>query len=195
MRLIAIVALAGAVLVAPVGAQTTPAPGAATDFNSKLINAPTAPWGIYGPGQTSKYDDKGGPQNYPATRVTVTVAGKNAWDAGAVTPLTKPIAKGDLIFVAVYLRAPMLKDGEATVLPFIGVTGATPPYDNVLMGDARISNQWKQYYAVGRAPRDFAAGAAQATVHLASEPHVIDVGPIRVFDLGPDADPSRLPHN
>ncbi|MBN8807839.1 MAG: hypothetical protein J0I47_06340 [Sphingomonas sp.] len=183
---------------AAVAAQTQPpAPAAAprADPNSKLVNFPTAPWVTYGPDQVSKYDDKGGPQGYPMTRVTVSAAGKNAWDAGGNAPLSKALAAGDVVFVAVYLRAPQLKDGETATLPFIGVNGATPPYETIAAGSATITNQWKQYYAVGKAPRAFPAGGAQAAIHLAGEKHVIDLGPIRVFDFGPNADMTRLPHN
>jgi hypothetical protein len=194
MRGLIVLGAWGAFAVAPIGAQTT-APPPATDINSKLVNAPTVAWSIYGPGQTNSYDDKGGPQGYPVTRVTVTAIGKNAWDAGAIAPLTKPVQAGDVIFVAMFLRAPMLKDGETAALPFIGVTGAQPPYENLATGSATIGNQWKQYFAVGKAPHGFAAGGAQAAVHLAGAKGVVDLGPIRVFDLGLDVDPATLPHN
>lgn len=187
-------AIAASVVVAPIVAQTARLP-AVGDLNSKLVNAPSAPWSIYGPGQNNSYDDKGGPQGYPVTHVVVSKVGANPWDAGALAPLIKPVKAGDVIFVAVFLRAPKLADGTTTALPFIGVTGAQPPYENLAAGSATIGNQWKQYFAVGKAPHDFAAGGAQAAIHLASASHAIDVGPVRVFDFGPDADPSKLPHN
>lgn len=177
---------------APLVAQTTTP---ATDLNSKLVNAPSAAWSVYGPDQQNSYDDKGGPQGYPVTHVVVKKAGANAWDVGAIAPLVKPVSAGDVIFVAVYLKAPKLADGATADLPFIGVTGAQPPYDTLASGSAAITNQWKQYFAVGKAPHDFAAGGAQAAIHLASAAHAVDVGPIRVFDLGANADPAKLPHN
>lgn len=175
------------------GAQTTP-PAAPASANDRLVNIPGTPWQLYGPGQTGKVDDKGGPQGYPLTQVTVTAVGKNPWDAGANAPLTKPIAAGDLVFVAAYLRAPKLPDGATVTLPVV-VTGATPPYDLVATGAVAVGREWKQVYAVGKAPHAFAAGAAQVGVHLAGAKGVIDLGPARVFDFGPDADPARLPHN
>jgi hypothetical protein len=193
-----IAALLGGAVATGLGAQTppaTPAPAAQADPNSKLVNVPGTPWNVYGPGQTNSYDDKGGPSGYPDTNVKVTQVGANAWDVGAISPLSKPVAAGDVVFVAVYLRAPELKDGETTTLPFIGVTGSSAPYENLATGSALVTNQWKQYYAVGRAPRDFAVGGAQAALHLASEKHVIDLGPVRVFDFGPNQDIARLPHN
>src|SRR4051794_37788950 len=84
----------------PAAAQTTPpaaaapaapAAHAASDLASKLINVPGTTWTVYGPGQTNKRLETGGPQNYPAVHVAVTQKGKNAWDVGAVSPVAKPI--------------------------------------------------------------------------------------------------------
>lgn len=186
-----------ALAAVPVLAQTAspPAAPASAGLNDKMINNPLAPWNVYGPNQTSKVLDRDGPKNYPATRVTVSAKGANAWDAGSTMPIPKPIAAGDVIFIAVYLRAPNAQDGETVAMPFLGLTGSTPPYTNVASDRAAITNQWAQYYAVGTAGQVFPAGGTQATVHLAGDKHVIDIGPIRVFDLGPGADTSRLPRN
>lgn len=175
----------------------SPQPPAAAQggLNDKLINNPLAPWNAYGPNQTSKLLDTEGPKGYPATRVTITKKGANAWDAGVGVPLPKAITAGDVIYLAIYLRAPNLKDGETVTMPFYGVGGPAPSYATIVTDHATITNQWAQYYAVGTANDSFAAGTTQATVHLAGEKQVIDVGPIRVFNLGKGFDTSRLPHN
>jgi hypothetical protein len=178
-------------------AQTAapPAPPAANDLASKLINVPDTNWTVYGPGQTSKRLEKDGPKGYPAIRVSVTRKGKNAWDAGAVSPIPKAIGVGDVLFVAVYLRAPEAKDGETIPLPFIGLTGATAPYPTIASDHVAVTNQWKRFFASGKAAQAFAAGGAQASIHLAGDTHVVDLGPILVYDLGPDFNPARLPKN
>lgn len=172
-----------------------PAPAAGGGLNAKMINNPIAPWNAYGVNQKSVVLDRDGPQGYPATRVTITAKGANAWDAGVVMPVPKEIAAGDVIYIAVFLRAPDAKDGETVPMPFLGVTGATPPYTALATDHAAITNQWAQYYAVGTARQAYPAGGAQATVHLAGDKQVIDVGPVRVFDLGPGFDTARLPRN
>ena len=177
-------------------APTTPAPAAAGGgLNDRMINNPAATWNVYGTNQTSVVLDHDGPKGYPATRVTISAKGANAWDAGVVMQIPRAIPAGHVVFIAVYLRAPEAKPGESVAMPFIGMTGAAPPYDNVMSDHAAITSQWAQYYAVGRATQAFPAGGTQATVHLAGDKHVIDVGPIRVFDLGPDYDTTRLPRN
>jgi hypothetical protein len=80
-------------------------------------------------------------------------------------------------------------------MPFYGVGGPAPSYATIVTDHAAITNQWAQYYAVGTANGSFAAGTTQATVHLAGEKQVIDVGPIRIFNLGKGFDASRLPRN
>jgi hypothetical protein len=149
---------------------------------------------VYGPDQTSKLLPTAGPQNYPAYEVTVTKVGRNAWDDGAVSVIQKPINAGDVILIALYIREPSLADGQTETLPLIGATGAKAPYVGIASASATITNQWKLYFASGTSPQAFSAAGAQVTVHLASARHVIQVGPARVYDLGPDFDVSRLPH-
>ncbi len=188
-------------LAAPAFGQTAPAaPPAATvghsvDLNSKLINIPDSNWSVYGTDQTSVRNEKGGPQGYPAIRVTVTRAGKDAWDDGAVSIVPKPVAAGDVILVAMHLRAPTLADGQSLELPLIGATGAAPPYPGVAQAPVRLTNQWKLYFAAGTASQAFAANGIQATLHLGGAAQVIELGPVRVYDLGPGFDLKRLPHN
>ena len=165
------------------------------DLNSKLINLPDSNWTIYGPGQTSTRLEKGGPKGYPAYQVTVTQIGKNAWDAGAVSIVPKPVHAGDVILVAVYLRAPQLDGNSTEDLPLVGATGASPPYAAVAGAPAKVTNQWQVFFASGTAPQDFPANGVQATVHLASNRHVIELGPVKVYDFGSGFDVRRLPHN
>jgi hypothetical protein len=182
---------------APSAAQPPAAPAApsANDISSKLINIPGTSWNVYGPNQSAKMLDKDGPKGYPALRATISKAGKNAWDAGAVSVVPKPVGAGDALLLVVYLRAPELKDGETLALPLIGATGASAPYPAIAGEKVVLTNQWKQYFASGKAPQAFPANGVQATVHLAGARQVIDLGPLRVYDFGPDFDLKRLPHN
>lgn len=209
IRIAVDVVLVALLAATPLGAQTTtPPPAPATpaapaapatpakpSLADRLINVPGAAWSVYGPNQTTQQLEKEGPQGYPATRVTVAAKGANAWDVGASSPIAKPIAAGDVVFVVAYLRAPSLKDGETTPVPMVGAQRATAPYEAIATGNANVTNQWKQYYGVGKAPAAYPAGGANVAVHLSADKHVVDLGPVRVFDLGPDFDANRLPKN
>lgn len=176
-------------------AAPAPAAPASSSLASKQINASTTNWTVYGNGQTNKRLETDGPKGYPCIRVTVAQKGTNPWDAGAVSPVEKAIGANDTILIAIYLRAPNAKDGETMPLPFIGLSGASSPYPTLVSGPLSITNQWKQYFVGGRAAQAAAAGGAQVSIHLAGDAHVIDFGPVRVFDFGPDVDPARLPKN
>jgi hypothetical protein len=76
------------------------------------------------PLRNSKLGTTQGVPGDQAMRVDVTAKGANLWDVGALSRIQKPIASGDAILVAVYLRAPKLKDGETTAIPFMGATEA-----------------------------------------------------------------------
>jgi hypothetical protein len=93
-----------------------------------------------------------------------------------------------------YLRNPELADGQSETLPLIGATGASAPYPAIAGAPAKLTNQWQVYFASGKSPQAFAANGAQVTVHLGSAKHIIQLGPVKVYDLGSDFDMRRLPH-
>jgi hypothetical protein len=186
-------AIAGAVAT-PVAAQTVD-PLQSETLVRKVINDPGTAWTFYGSGLTSKSvkdpDIPGG----EAVRVTVGQKGANPWDNGALYAVTKPIKTGDVIFFAVYMRAPELKSGETTAMPTMGVTQQDSPYAPIAVSDVRISNQWGVYYAAAKATVGYPRGQARVSVQLASNKQVIDLGPVFVLNLGPNYDISTLPHN
>ena len=191
MRHILTAAIAAAIctMAGPGQAQTatpTPAPSDSGNILDKAVNIPSANWAIYGANQTNKRMTEAG-SGVPGdqfVRATVTAKGANAWDAGASSPIQKPIAAGDTILVAIWLRAPQLKDGETMPLPYIGANGAAPPYDGLVNANVTIGKAWKLYYASGKAGKNFAGGTLNVAVHLASDKHVIDLGPVFVLDFG-----------
>lgn len=196
LAIFAIAVFAASAASAQTAPAAAPAPSAAGKLADKLINQPlTATWNVFGTTQTNEVMPTGGPQNYPTTRVTVSAKGANPWDAGAVSQLSKSVAGGDVLLVAVYLRAPLLKVGETTPITYLGLSEGPPNYPVVLSASVNITNQWKVYYASGKVTKAYAVGDITAGVHLAADKHVVDLGPIRVFDLGPDVDSARLPKN
>lgn len=183
--LTAVIALATAWAV-PAQAQTAPAPAkdAGGDIMDKAVNKIGANWSFYGPNQTSKMMKGADVTGGQFVRVKVTAKGANVWDVGAISPIQKPIAAGDTVLVAIWMRGPELKDGETMPLPLIGANGAAAPYTNLVASDVKITNAWKLYYASGKASTNFPGNSANVTVHLASDKHVVDLGPVFVLDFG-----------
>jgi len=201
MRQILTIVLAGgaAMLALPAIAQQAGATAAQSDapddIMKKAINQPGTNWQVYGPNQKVKALNDSGVPGGQVIRVTVAAKGANAWDVGSTSPIQKPIAAGDTILVAMYLRAPELKDGETVSIPYIGANGVEAPYENLLGDGVTITRDWKIYYASGKATKAFAGGTMRATAHLAANKQVIDLGPVFVLDFGQNYDPAKLPRN
>ncbi|MDE2184139.1 MAG: hypothetical protein KGJ78_14060 [Alphaproteobacteria bacterium] len=179
--------------LAMLGAATMAA--SASDILQKAISDPGAFWTIWGPAKTNYVTDsrvKGG----AAERVTISPKPRNPWDVGASTAISKPVRKGDVVLLMFWARAERPPQGSDLVMltgriyenahPDNGVT----PQTNFLIGD-----QWKLYYASGKATKDYPAGALNAAMVLGSSEQVIDFGPLHVLDLGPNYDSNLLPHN
>ena len=172
--------------------QSVPAKAEGKPVGQLINDLKTATWGIYGTTQTNESLAQGGPKDYPMTRVTVSAKG-NPWDVGAISSLSKPVKAGDTVLVAVYLRAPALKDGETTPVPLFGVNESSPPYTAIAKGSADVTNQWKVYYASGPAAKAYTPEQLAVGVQLAAARHVVELGPVLVYDFGPNVDPAKLP--
>ncbi len=190
-----------ATLASPAFAQTAaapapaPAPAAGGNVLDRAINLPGTNWSVYGPNQKAKVIATKGVPGDQAMHVEVTAKGANPWDVGALSPIQKGIAAGDAILVAVYLRAPNLKEGETADISFLGATEAAEPYGNIAPGNVSIGKEWKLYYASGKSPKAYAPNTARVTAHLAGAKQVIELGPVFVLDFGPNYDLAKLPKN
>jgi hypothetical protein len=153
------------------------------DILQNAINTPGVSYSVYGAGQTNKAvkaDVVGG----HALQITIPAATPNVWDVGASSPITKPIAKGDKIVIAFWVRAPKLKADATTPISFAGVALAAAPYTPLVSGSANVGRDWKLEQIAGIAAADAAGGTATVSMHLGAAKAVLEFGPIFVLDLG-----------
>ena len=188
-------ALALAVIAAAPAVAQTVDPLQSETLIKKVVNRPGTAWTLYGGGLTTKTMKDPDLPGMQFSRATVAEKGKNPWDAGAGYDIDRPIKAGDVIFFAVYLRAPQIKDGETAEMPGMGVSQNGAPYAAIAMATAHITNRWGVYYAAAKAPATYARGQAKIGLQLAADKQVIDLGPVFALDLGPDYDINSLPHN
>lgn len=199
LRIAALLAGLALSAAAPVVAhEAEPAPQQASSGGSMLDRAVNDVhvngWNIYGAGQTNQIvasQVQGG----HAMRVDVTQAGRNPWDVGAGSVSTKPVQAGDVLLLAVWMRAERAPTGSETGRAIIRLQGNAEPYPDVVSVPIAPTGEWKLYFADAVADRDWAAGALGATVQLAGASQTIDLGPVFIFDMGPDYDRSTLPRN
>ena len=161
----------------------------------KVINDPGTAYTFYGPGMTQKTMKDADIPGGMFVRVEVSQRGAHPWDSGGSYQINKPIKTGDVLFFAIYARAPNLKTGETASLPQMGVGQDGTPYAPIAIGDRQITNQWGVYYVSGKATSAWHRGETHVALQLAADKQVIDLGPVFVLDLGPDYDINTLPHN
>jgi hypothetical protein len=179
-------------------ALTVAAPAFAQQGGSMLDKAVNAVhvtgWNVYGAGQTNQIITST-VQGGHALRVDVTTAGGNTWDVGAGSVSTKPVRSGDVLLLAVWMRAERLPEGAQAGTAIIRLQCNAEPYPDVVSVPVAPTGEWKLYFANAVADRDWAPGTLGATVQLAGASQTIDLGPVFIFDMGPDYDRSTLPTN
>jgi len=161
----------------------------------KTVNDPGTAYTFYGPGMTQKQMKDPDVPGGVFVRVDVSAKGAHPWDVGGSYQILKPIKAGDVLFFAIYARAPNLKNGETASLPQMGVGQNGDPYAPIAIEDKQITNQWNVYYVSGKATKAWHRDEAHVALQLAADKQVIDLGPVFVLDLGPDYDINTLPHN
>ncbi len=163
-----------------------------------LMNDPGTLYG-YGSDLTTQPIDAPELAGGKATRAIMTKAGAQPWDDGVSSPGTAAVKKGDMIFVAAYLRAtqpaPGTETGQVTAM---GASLGQSPWTVVapLTGIPTLpKGQWKLVYAAGMAEADYPAGSINFGMQLGGSPQTLDIGPVYVLNLGQGVKAAALPKN
>ena len=176
MRLPILAALAVFCLLGATGAVGVRAQQAADE----LLNTPSANWSVYGPGQTHKGQRDKSVQGGGAMRVIVAAMPANAWDAGASSPIAKPIHKGDSLVLAFYARLVSGGTGGKTEIA-AAIQRSTSPFDPIISGRVSVTGEWALVHIEGKAAADYPAGAANIALSLGTAVHTVDLGPVFVM--------------
>lgn len=173
MKLKMLAALAAFALLGAVGAG-------AQQSTDALLNTPSANWSVYGSGQTHKGRRDKEVQGGGAIRVTVASIPAHAWDAGASSPITGAIRKGDTLVLAFYARLVSGGvDGKTEIAA--SIQKASAPYDPIITGRVTLTPEWKLVHVEAPAPADYPAGSANVALSMGTAAHVIDLGPVYVM--------------
>ena len=197
MKLFAIAAAAASlafVATPSVAQEGAPAPARPSMLDRAVNNVLVSSFDVYGAGQTHSIIESR-VQGGQALRVDISAAGANLWDVGAGSVTTKPIRAGDVLLLAVWMRAERLPAGAEVARVNIRLQASTAPYAEIGSADVFVGPEWKMYFAQAVATMDFAPGAAAATIQLAAASQTIDLGPVFIFDFGPNYDRASLPTN
>jgi hypothetical protein len=159
--------------VKPILAALVPAPGAPAPVAARgsdpaldhLINAAKASaWSVYGDGQSTQ---QVACEATGKACLRVDLRGKrtNAWDNGALAPITGDIRKGDKLQVLLWARLDT-DDAKAKVTVPISLQLNAAPYTPVLSGSATLTSKLEPVVFSGTAQSDHAAGTVMLSAHI-----------------------------
>jgi hypothetical protein len=164
-------------------------PGIAQDAQSgedalaeKVVNNTNpASFQAYGFTPPPKVVGDKGVQGGKALRLPVTGSG-NPWSAGVNVPLIKPVKAGDKIVIAFYVRLSKAEAPTAKLAAQLQLSAA--PYTAIFSKSFDATKEWQFLQLAGKADKDYPAGSVGAAFHLNTGNHVLDLGPVAVFDMG-----------
>jgi hypothetical protein len=116
--------------------------------------------------------------------------GRNPWDVQASSPIAGTIHAGDVILLNYFARAEEPAEGGSALTARIQLAG--PPYSSILEMTSKISGEWQNYCAFRVVTSGIDEKKGTVSIHLATAKQVIDLGPVFVFDLGPNYDKTKL---
>ena len=107
--------------------------------------------------------------------------GANPWDAAVVSPLHQPVHVGDALVLAFWARLVSGENGVTGVtLPSASVSLGTAPWTQLFGGPVTVGQEWKLIELRGTADKEYAAGALNAGIEVATGNQTIDFGPLYV---------------
>jgi hypothetical protein len=165
----------------------------ADDLASKMVNDPSAGWAAFGTGAKVELYKDAGVQGGVAERLTIDGKGANPWDAGANVAISKPLKKGDVLLLAFWAKSETPPEGAAVIDFKANIQNNAAPYNSLGSAMLHVGPQWKMYFAVATADKDYPANAVAAQLQLAVGKLTIDLGPLFILNYGQGYDVSKLP--
>ncbi len=149
------------------------------DYAASALNAPDASGLTSYGAPTSVVDDPKVPGG-KALRIQAS-KGANPWDAAVVSPLHQPVHVGDALVLAFWARLVSGENGVTGVtLPSASVSLGTAPWTQLFGGPVTVGQEWKLIELRGTADKEYAAGALNAGIQVATGNQTIDFGPLYV---------------
>jgi hypothetical protein len=172
--------------LAPAAAQQQPA--AEDDILSHVISVPNPrAYRVDGTqaGAQSQVRNDSSVQGGKALRVQVPGRSEQAWTTAVSVPINRAVHNGDHLILAFWARLEQGDNGAATAsLPYNAIQLSAAPYTALFSGPVTLTPQWQMFEVEGHASRDYADGALNVAIHLATGHQTIDIGPVFVLNMG-----------
>ena len=115
------------------------------------------------------------------------------WDVQKILPNVRPIRKGDVLHLTVWLRCTDVKDetGQGSVRLYFQKNST--PYEKSVMRQVRVGPTWTLVPLAFRAHRDFAPGVGALGLAFGDMPQTVEVAEGALVNYGPDKSIDDLP--
>ncbi len=163
------------------------------DIASKMVNDPSTGWAASGAGAKAELYKDPTVQGGTAERLTISGKSTNPWDFGASVVISKPLKQGDVLLLAFWAKAETPPAGGTTIDFKVNIQNNSAPYTSLGSADLHVGPQWKMYFVVAVADKDYTANTAGAQLQLAIGALVIDLGPLFILNYGQGYDKTKLP--
>ena len=177
--------LALPLMAVPLSAVTA-SPAAAQAKEPEILNNPQ-PKGfqILGGGRNPPKPHKD-PTVQEGSAITLKATGSgNVWDVGLNIPIQAPVKAGDNITIFYWAKVSKLEEGKTTArISSAQLQLAQAPYTAIFSAPAEVGPEWKLFQVKGKADKDYAARVLNASLHLNTGKHEIDIGPVAVLNYG-----------
>jgi hypothetical protein len=171
-----------------------PAP-AEDDILSKAVNDPSVGWAAFGTCAKAELFKDATVTGGMAERMTISAKSANPWDCGASIAIIKPLKQGDVLLLAFWAKAEQPPQGSDAITFNANIQDNAAPYTSLGSATVHVGGQWKMYFVVATADKDYKKNEASAQLQLATDAEVIDLGPLFILDYGQGYDKTKLPHS
>ena len=129
-----------------------------------------------------------------ALRMEVAVQPQHQWDAQLAFPTTKPVAKGDVITVAAWMRGAAFNAEDGAALVEMNFERRGAPYTKSVQYPAFLSEDWQLITAKCRSVEAYEQpGGGHVTIKMGFMAGWYEIAGVEVLNHGPDADYDALP--
>ena len=119
----------------------------------------------------------------------------NPWDLQLDEKIPTIIHKGDVLWIAFWMRAIETSSKSHEGFSELSVERSSSPYDKLGLFGLSSGKKWQQFAWTCVAERDYAPGEARICLRGGYAPQVIQIGGFQMLDYGNSIKRSALPHN
>ena len=190
LLLISLMVLASTTIAEPARAAEAAPPGGSSLLSGNPLEA-LRPAGAQRELATVEKIDVAGQAFHRGLRVVTRPGASAEWNVQLQARIDKPVAQGDVILAALWLRCVESMTGDG----FIGLVFELGSGDFAKSAERRLTagSAWRQYFVPFVARRDYAPGEARLCLRLGYDRQTVEIGGVELINYGKSRSIDDLP--